>query len=326
MAGNAGRHGAIRKDGTKKGSVVGSGGQRRKALEGRGPTPRAEDRAAHKKGQARAAAVRRRADERSQGRGPVRRGVKRGGNEVVTGRNSVLEALRADIPVTAMHVMLRIDMDERVREALAIAAERKIPLLESTRGDLDRLTEDAIHQGVALSVPPYEYADVDELLEIASQRGQAPLLVALDGVTDPRNLGAVLRSAAAFGAHGVIVPERRSVGMTASAWKVSAGAAARLRVAQVGNLNRALDALKQAGCFVMGLDAGGDTTVAGTRLARDPLVVVVGSEGKGLSRLVREGCDEIASIQMLDETESLNASVAAAITLYEIAQKRQATE
>src|SRR5699024_12229811 len=150
----------------------------------------------------------------------------------------------------------------------------------------------AVHPGVALSLPPYQYADPDELLQIASDAFEPPLLVALDGITDPRNLGAVLRSADAFGAHGVIVPERRSVSMTASVWKVAAGAAGRVRVAQGTNLNRTLTALKEQDVFALGLDAEGDVTTRGLELGTQPAVLVVGAEGKGLSRLARDICDQ----------------------------------
>jgi len=143
-------------------------------------------------------------------------------------------------------------------------------------------------------------------------------------VTDPRNLGAVLRSAGAFGAHGVVVPQRRAAGVTAAAWKVSAGAAARVPVARVTNLVRALEELRRAGCFVVGLDAGGTTAVGDLHLATDPVVLVVGSEGKGLGRLVRETCDVIASIPIRGQVESLNAGVAAGIALYEVERLRSA--
>jgi 23S rRNA (guanosine2251-2'-O)-methyltransferase len=241
---------------------------------------------------------------------------------MVAGRNSVVEALRADIPVSTMYVAGRIDVDDRVREALKTAQQRGIPLLETPRGELDRLTDGAIHQGLALQVPPYQYAHPDDLLDAASEAGQAALLVALDGVTDPRNLGAIVRSAAAFGGHGVLVPERRAAGMTASAWKTSAGAAARLRVARATNLTRALEQLKKQGCFVVGLDADGDVELPQLAMAHDPLVLVIGSEGKGLSRLVRETCDVIVSIPMHAATESLNAGVAAGVALYEVARRR----
>ena len=148
------------------------------------------------------------------------------------------------------------------------------------------------------------------------------LIVALDGVTDPRNLGAVVRSAAGFGAHGVVVPERRAAGMTASAWKTSAGAAARLPVAQTVNLTRQLKAYQDEGLMVVGLAADGDVALPDLELADGPLVLVVGSEGDGLSRLVAQTCDQLVSIPMADALESLNAGVAAGVALYAIAQRR----
>jgi 23S rRNA (guanosine2251-2'-O)-methyltransferase len=241
---------------------------------------------------------------------------------VVAGRNSVVEALRAGIPVKTMYVAGRIDSDDRVREALRFAADRGLPVLETPRGELDRLTDGAVHQGLALQVPPYEYAHPADLLRVAQDAGQAALLVALDGITDPRNLGAIVRSAAAFGGHGVIVPERRAAGMTAGAWKTSAGAASRLPVARATNLTRALQDLQKAGCFVVGLDMDGDVRLPELDVAADPLVLVIGSEGKGLSRLVRQTCDLVASIPMQAATESLNAGVAAGVALYEVARRR----
>ena len=334
MAGNSRRRGATRKPGSKKGATVGSGGQRRKGLEGRGPTPKAEDRVYHAAHKRKVAEEKRAATARP---GTARPGTTRGGSatrgggpkgrgaaqEVVAGRNSVLEALRARIPVEVVYLASRLEADDRTREIVDIVAGRGYDLLEVGKPELDRLTDGAVHQGVAIKVPPYEYADVDDLLDAAEASGRPPLVVALDGVTDPRNLGAVLRSAGAFGAHGVLVPERRAAGVTASAWKVSAGAAARVPVARATNLVRALGELKKAGCFVVGLDAGGDTAIGDLQLATEPLVVVAGSEGKGLSRLVREACDVVASIPIGSDTESLNAAVATGISLYEVARLRR---
>jgi 23S rRNA (guanosine2251-2'-O)-methyltransferase len=243
---------------------------------------------------------------------------------MVGGRNPVVEALRAGVPAKALYVASRIESDERIREALKLAADLGLPLREASKVDLDRMTNGGVHQGIVLQVPAYKYAHPDDLLVAAKKSGRPALLVALDGVTDPRNLGAVVRSAAAFGGHGVIVPERRAAGMTASAWKVSAGAAARVPVARATNLNRTLLALKEAGCFIVGLDAGGDIEIPDLELATDPIVLVAGSEGKGLSRLVRENCDVIASIPMAGQMESLNAGVAAGVALYEVARRRRA--
>jgi 23S rRNA (guanosine2251-2'-O)-methyltransferase len=335
VAGNSRRQGAKRNPGSKKGAQAGSGGKRRK-LEGRGPTPKAEMRKGHPAAR-RAAGAKRGAQaaggRSSAGTAPSRPGTARSGSgtragsgraggEVVAGRNSVVEALRAGVPAGALYVGQHLDSDDRVREALKIAADRGIPLLEAPRPELDRITEGAVHQGLALQVPAYSYAHPEDLVARATGFGQVPLIVALDGVTDPRNLGAVVRSAAAFGAHGVLVPERRAAGMTAGAWKASAGAASRIPVARATNLTRALEAYQKAGLFVVGLAADGDVAVDGLEMATDPLVVVVGSEGKGLSRLVAETCDLTVRIPMAAGTESLNAGVAAGIVLYEVARRR----
>jgi 23S rRNA (guanosine2251-2'-O)-methyltransferase len=239
---------------------------------------------------------------------------------MVAGRNSVVESLRAGIPAMALYVAGRAHEDERVAESVQLAAEAGIAVLEAGLPELDRLTGGAIHQGVALRVRPYEYAHPEDF--VARTGPALPLLVALDGVTDPRNLGAVVRSAAAFGATGVVVPSRRSAGVTAGAWKASAGALARLPVAQAVNLTRALEGYKKAGFFVAGLDAAGTTGVRDLSIADGPMVLVVGSEGRGLSRVVAGACDMLVSIPMASGNESLNAGIAASIALYEIAGVR----
>jgi 23S rRNA (guanosine2251-2'-O)-methyltransferase len=310
---------------SKKGAQVGSGGNRRQGLEGRGPTPRAENRTGHPAAR-KAASAAKRAQAAGKPRGRTAPKVAYKANrqisELIAGRNSVVEALRAAVPGTALFVAQYIDADDRVRESVTLANQRGIPLMEVPRQEVDRLTDGAIHQGIALQIPPYEYAHPDDLLARAVDAAETPLIVALDGVTDPRNLGAVIRSAAAFGAHGVLVPERRSAGMTAGAWKTSAGAAARLPVAQVGNLTRALEAYQKQGLVVAGLSARGTVDLADLEAGADSLVLVVGSEGKGLGRLVEQTCDITVRIPIAATTESLNAGVATSIALYEIAQRR----
>ncbi|MEU4644260.1 23S rRNA (guanosine(2251)-2'-O)-methyltransferase RlmB [Micromonospora sp. NPDC023814] len=243
--------------------------------------------------------------------------------ELLVGRNPVLESLRAQVPATALYTAQGIDMDDRVNEIVRTAADRGIAILEISRAELDRMTGGVLHQGIGLQVPPFAYEPFEDLVAAALEQA-APLLVALDGVTDPRNLGAVIRSAAAFGAQGVFVPERRAAGITATAWRTSAGAAARVPVAQVTNLTRSLKACQDAGFVVVGLDADGETDLYDLEAAVGPLVVVVGSEGRGLSRLVGETCDLTVSIPMVSDVESLNASVAAAVTLAEVARRRAA--
>jgi 23S rRNA (guanosine2251-2'-O)-methyltransferase len=318
MAGNSQRRGC--RTSNKKGATVGSGGQRRRALEGRGPTPPAEARKGHAKQRAANAKVKR-ATASGQSRRPSGRGAK-STSELVAGRNPVVEALRADIPATAVYVQQYIDSDDRVREAIKLATDRGVPLLEAARPELDRITNGLNHQGLVLQIPPYDYAYPEELAEIAFSRSEDPLIMALDGITDPRNLGAVVRSVAAFGGHGVVVPERRAAGMTAGAWKTSAGTAARVRVARATNLTRTLEAYQKAGLLVVGLAADGEVELHELEALAGPVVIVAGSEGKGLSRLVGETCDLRVRIPMPGGAESLNAGVAAGIVLYEAARRR----
>ena len=304
------RRGAVRKPGTKKGPPVGSGGQRRRGLEGRGATPPAQLRPHHP-------AAKRAAKQRAQ-----RQGRRTDETETVVGRNPVLECLRAGVPAGALYVALGTDADERLTESVTRAADAGIPILEVSRSDLDRMAANGLHQGIGLQVPPYRYQHPDDLLAAAEDDVAPALLVALDNISDPRNLGAIIRSVAAFGGHGVLIPQRRSASVTAVAWRTSAGAAARVPVARAANLNRTLKAWADHGLQVVGLDAGGSTRVDHLDGA-DPLVLVVGSEGKGLSRLVRENCDAVVSIPMAGPTESLNAAVAAGVVLAEISRQRR---
>ncbi len=347
----------------------GTGGYGRSRLEGKGPTPPAEQRPGHpaQRRAARAAAAARGSKQRDAreaprtepargpgpgggGRGPRaaagsgsaagagRRGSAPGGRsagsggrlggrgagsaaEVVAGRNAVLESLRARVPALALHVGPRLDADERISEAIKVAADHGVPVVEAGRSELDRLTGGAIHQGLALRIRPYPYAHPDDLIASPGDANPNPLVVALDGITDPRNLGAVARSVAAFGGTGVLVPVRRSAGVTAGAWKASAGALARVPVAQASNLSRTLAGYAEAGLFVVGLDAGADDEIAGLELADGPLTLVIGSEGKGLSRLIAQQCDALVRIP-ISGAESLNAGVAAGIALYEVSRIR----
>ncbi|WP_045821880.1 23S rRNA (guanosine(2251)-2'-O)-methyltransferase RlmB [Williamsia herbipolensis] len=322
MAGNSKRKGAVRKDGTKKGQVAGSGGNRRRGLEGRGATPKAVDRpyhAAHKRAKAASAS----ATGAGRGRSTAAKRRDEEGPEYVLGRNPVVECLRAGVPATALYVMIGGTPDERVSEAVKMAGDKGIAILEAQKSELDRMSTNGLHQGIALQVPPYRYTHPSDLMQLAVDSGTPPLLVALDNITDPRNLGAVIRSVAAFGGHGVVIPQRRSASVTAVAWRTSAGAAARLPVAQAANLTRTLKDWAADGAQLVGLDADGDTELDSYD-GTGPTVIVVGSEGKGLSRLVRESCDSILSIPMAGPVESLNASVAAGVVLADFARQRRA--
>lgn len=354
MPGNDQRHG--RRKTSKKGPTIGSGGKNRQGLAGRGRTLPAEERPWHKgysgdeplpERTARKQAKERRVAA-AEGRAPKvgKPGSLRAKNnqhkgnrpnvapgrksnpakdapELLVGRNPVVEALRADVPATALYVALGIEIDDRITEAVRVATERGIALLEITRTELDRMTGGVLHQGIGLQVPPFAYQSLDDLLGSVAQH-RAPLLVALDGVTDPRNLGAVVRSAAAFGAQGVIIPERRAAGITPTAWRTSAGAAARLPIAQVVNMTRTIKQCQEVGFVAIGLDADGETDLYHLEAALGPTLIVVGSEGRGLSRLVGQTCDLRTGIPMVSEVESLNASVAAAVALAEIARRRRA--
>jgi 23S rRNA (guanosine2251-2'-O)-methyltransferase len=306
----------------------GTGGYGKRKLEGKGPTPPAAMRPGHP-AQRRATQAARaagqpgpRPDRAGDGRAPSSARGTGSAAEIVAGRNAVLEALRARVPASALHVGPRLDSDERIGEAVMLAADHGIPVVEAGRSELDRMTGGAIHQGLALKVAPYRYAAPGDLVEAAADAAAQPLIVALDGVTDPRNLGAIARSVAAFGGHGILVPVRRSAGVTAGAWKASAGALARVRVAQASNLAQALAAYQQAGLFVVGLDAAGPEDIGQLELADSPLVLVVGGEGHGLSRLIAERCDAVARIPITSGAESLNAGVAASIALYAVSRQR----
>ena len=326
MAGNSKPRGAVR--GSKKGPSTGSGGNNKRRLEGKGPTPKAEDRPYH------AAAKRKKAAEKKDGKrtgtsspragtapragaSPRGRSEKPKG-EIVSGRNAVLEALRENVPATELIVARSIDVDDRVAESLKLALHHGLNIREVHRAEIENINANS--QGIILAIKPYQYSSFQE---IAEQANHPMMIIALDGVTDPRNLGAIVRSASAFGAAGVVMTERRAAAMTAAAWKSSAGAAARLRVAQVTNLARTIEDAQKLGCFVVGLDGEADVTLGEMKVAKEHLMIVVGSEGKGLSRLVREKCDLVVSIPIMASTESLNASVATSIAMFWVDEQRR---
>lgn len=306
--------------------VIGSGGRHRKSLRGHGPTPKAEDRVYHKAHKAKVAREKRQAasPRLAAQRRADRRITKT--DEIVIGRNAVVEALRAGVPASELYIATRLEQDDRTRDAIRIASQEGLSILEADRLEIDRIARSRNHQGIVLKIKPYQYADLSQLMDKAENQskalGTAPLFVALDGVTDAQNLGAVIRSAAAFGADGIILPERRAASMTAGAWKVSAGAAAHLPVARVTNLNRTLDEMHKRGYYAIGLDGGGIAAVGKTGFESDPLVIVLGSEGKGINHLTYEKCDVIAGIPISAQVESLNASVAAGISLYATTRAR----
>lgn len=294
--------------------TVGSGGKRKRGLAGRGPTPKAEDRFWHKARQERT----KRPSYQSS-----RKPIKAPKGDWVVGRNPVLEAMQASLPIKAAYVAEGSERDDRLREIFKFAANHSITLLQTTRAELDRLTGGAVHQGVALQLPSYDYADEMDLIEKAADPDNPGIIVALDSITDPHNLGAIVRSAAAFGATGVIIPQRRSASVGAAAWKASAGALARLPIARCTNLNRTIQQAIDAGFWAVGLAGEAEANIEQIDDVTGPLMIVVGSEGDGLSHLTRQRCTMLASIPISSEVESLNASVATAISLYEITRSRQ---
>lgn len=240
--------------------------------------------------------------------------------EQLEGRNPVLEALRSGRPLHRI-LVARGERHGSVLDILRFAHESGVPVEEVDRRELDRRSGCRAHQGVLALAAARAYATLEDILQNAGGRGEAPFLVVAAGLQDPQNLGSLLRSAEAAGAHGVILPERRSVGLTPAAVKASAGASEHLPVARVVNLARALEGLKERGLWVYGADPGGDRPYFEADL-RGPLALVIGSEGRGMPRLVRERCDGLIRIPMKGRVGSLNAAVAAAIILFEASRQR----
>lgn len=235
------------------------------------------------------------------------------------GRRAVLEALRAGRPVSRVLVARTADVRGPLREIVQEARNRRVIVETVDRRRLDALARGIVHQGVAALVAPTVPVGVEDLLQRAKDRGEAPFLIALDGVEDPHNLGAVVRTADAAGAHGVIIPRRRAAGLGPAVARASSGAIAYLPVAQAGNLVAALDRLRAQGVWVVGADAAGSERYDAVGLA-PPVVLVVGGEHRGLHRLVRERCDRVVRIPLRGHVGSLNVSVAAALLLFEVAR------
>lgn len=247
-------------------------------------------------------------------------GAPRDSESVVAGRNAVLEALKSGALVEKLYIQ-RGEKQGSIVRILALAKEKGIPVAEADRVKLDHLAGSDAHQGVVATLREREYCSVEDMLREAERSGEPPLLILCDGLEDPHNLGAILRTAEVAGAHGVIIPKHRSVGMTPAVTKASAGAVFHVNIARVTNLTRTMEELKQKGIWLYGTAGEAAQSLFQTDL-RGPIGIVVGSEGEGLSRLVRERCDQLISIPMKGKTGSLNASVATGIVLYEIVRQR----
>ena len=245
--------------------------------------------------------------------------------QTVEGRRAVLESLRAGRDIVRLIMVEDVDLGPQLQEIVLLASEKGIEVEAVSRKELEAQSQTKKSQGVIAVVPDPRYHDPEDLMVSADTDGNAPLLVMLDGIQDPHNLGAIARTADAVGADGLIIPERRAVGITAGAVRASAGALEHVKVSRVGNLNRTIEDLKELGMTVIGLDADGDVEYTEIDFS-GPVVLVVGSEGKGISRLVRENCDQIASVPMAGQLSSLNASVSTGIVLYEAFRQRRNAE
>ena len=240
---------------------------------------------------------------------------------IIEGRNAVIEALRTDTPVDKIY-LAKGETDKTLGHIASRAREAGIVVVEADRRKLDAMSRTHSHQGVIALAAVREYVSVQSILDAAAEKGEPPLLVVCDEISDPHNLGAILRTAECAGAHGVIIPKRRSAGLTAIVAKTSAGAVSYVPVARVANLSATLKELKKQGIWVFGTAAEGTTNLYNADL-KGPAAIVIGSEGDGMSRLVSENCDFLVSIPMRGRISSLNASAAAAILLYEAVRQRQ---
>lgn len=240
---------------------------------------------------------------------------------MIEGRNAVIEALRTETAIDKVYIA-KGETDKTLGHIASKARDRGIVVVEADRRKLDHMSRTHAHQGVIALAAVREYVSVQSILEAAAEKGEAPLLVVCDEISDPHNLGAILRTAECAGAHGVIIPKRRSAGLTAVVAKTSAGAVSYMPVARVPNMAALLKDLKKQGVWVFGTAAEGATTLYDADL-KGPAAIVIGSEGDGMSRLVTENCDFLVSIPMKGQISSLNASAAAAILLYEAVRQRR---
>ena len=238
---------------------------------------------------------------------------------VVFGRNAVRELLASGRDIEKLYIQIG-DREGSINLLLGIASERKIPIVEAERAKLDSLSMGAHHQGVVAIAAERNYASIDDIFAYAEEKGEKPFIIILDGIEDPHNLGAIIRSAECCGAHGVIIPKRRAVGLTSTATKASAGAIEHMRVAKVTNLATTIDELKERGLWIYGADMDGqtyyDTDLSGA------VGLVMGSEGFGISRLVKEKCDFVVSIPLYGNVNSMNVSCAAAVLMTEVARQK----
>ena len=238
--------------------------------------------------------------------------------DIVAGRNAVLELLKSDKDINKIYVS-RGERHGSINEIIARAKEKRVVLVEVETSKIDNMAEN--HQGVVAVVPPFNYSEVEDILDLAKERNEDPFILILDGIEDPHNLGSIIRTAETAGVHGIIIPKRRNVAVNSTVSKVSTGATAYVKVARVNNLNETIRKLKDSGLWVIGTDGDADTLYYNQDL-KGPLAIIVGSEGYGMSKLVKENADILIKIPMKGNITSLNASVSAGIVIYEAVKQR----
>ena len=237
----------------------------------------------------------------------------------VAGRNPVLELLKTDKQIDKLYI-LKGDLKGSIQKIIGIAKDRKIVIQQVDKMKLDSMSDGNAHQGVVALVTGYEYSSLDEILKFAQNKGESPFLVVLDGIEDTHNLGAIIRTAESAGVHGIIIPKRRSAMVNQTVYKSSAGAVEHIKIAQVTNISQTIDNLKKAGIWFYGADADAEEAYYNTKLT-GPIALLIGNEGKGISRIVKEKCDFLVRIPMKGEIGSLNASNAASILIYEVVRQ-----
>lgn len=241
--------------------------------------------------------------------------------KIIFGRNPVLEALKADQAIDKIFILHGLQ-GNAIREIFSSARQRNVRIELIDKQRLAQMTDAKNSQGIVASISEYQYKNIADILQIAGERKQPPLVALLDGIEDPHNLGAIIRSAECAGVHGVIIPKHRAVGLTETVAKTSAGALAHIAIARVTNLVPAIEELKQAGLWIAGTAGDAQQSLYQADYLAGPLAVVIGSEGKGIRRLIREKCDFLLHIPMNGKINSLNASVAAGVLLFEIVRQR----
>ncbi len=240
--------------------------------------------------------------------------------DLIEGRNAVIEALKSDRTIEQIFVA-KGDVEGSINLVLALARDKHIVVKEVDRKKLDSMSISNAHQGVIAIVTPYKYFEVEDILKLAEEKNEKPFIIILDEIEDPHNFGAIIRSAEVCGAHGIIIPKRRNVGITPIVYKSSAGAIEHMKIAKVTNINTAIDTLKDRGIWIYGADMDGESYCFDVDFS-GALALIIGSEGKGISKLTKNKCDVLTKIPMVGSINSLNASVAGGIMMYEILKQR----